>query len=182
MYISDTALESNQAGQEVTAYVENGFGFELELLGIQFNVQTGDGEGLDLAPRITGVDILTDTAFETDNTGVAGGQDTDWRWELNTLENAADPYPVLPPNSTLTAATITLDTTGISSGIYTLSLATPAGPTTYFDPDPAGGGLPLMTLDGATLTVMPEPSVIGLLFCAWVAFALTRERRPTREH
>ena len=130
----------------------------LATLGIQFNIQIGDGSVT--APLITGVDILTGTIFQNNNTTPSGGQDGDntWRWEIGTTA-ATSPYPSVPTGYS-TVATVTFDTTGFSSGTWDLSLTTPQGSTAYIDTNTPVGPLPMTITDG-TLTVLPVPEPIN---------------------
>lgn len=79
------------------------------------------------------------------------------------------------PNGVL--AYLTLDTTGITSGNFSLSLTSDViGPSILY----AAGGAPTILLDG-TLSVVPEPSTVVLaLFGAVSVTAMAIRRRGTR--
>ena len=176
MDVGSIALNPGQAGQERVFQVENTGGAPVDTLGIQFNIQIGDGSALLLAPTITQVDILTGTIFATDNSGLSGGMDTVHRWEISTLENGSPPTPSVP-TAFSTAATVTFDTTGFGAGSWDVSFTVPSGSTAYIDPA-SGNPLPMTLIDG-TLTIVPEPVnvALGIFGSILAGVQLLRSRR-----
>lgn len=173
--VGNIDLLPNQANQQHIFQVQNTGGTAVETLGIQFNIQIDSGGALIVAPTITGVNVLMNTIFQSDNNGQAGGADTVRRWEVYTLENGVLPKPSIPTGFS-TAATVTFDTTGFSSGTWNLFLTTPAGGTAYLDP--ATGDPLAMTLNAGTLTVVPEPVnvALGIFACLLAGCACARSR------
>jgi hypothetical protein len=120
-------LAPNMAGQQVQIHVTGGEAVS----GIDFFVQVGDGGatvgGTDTGPKITSVDLVTGTIFGANNTGVF-----------------TDPAPLLWGATTTTSsgtvlangllATLTVDTSGFTSGQFNLILNPPStGPTAFAD-------------------------------------------------
>jgi hypothetical protein len=142
-------LAPNMPGQQVQIQVSGGEAVS----GIDFFVQVGDGGttvgGDDTGPTITQVDFVTGTIFATNNTGVF-----------------TDPAPLIWGATTTTStgtvaasgllATLTVDTTGITSGQFDLLLNPPAtGPTAFAD-----AGV-VTTLTNGSLHIGAPPALTG---------------------
>jgi hypothetical protein len=121
-------LLPNLPGQQVQIFASGGEAVS----GIDFFVQVGDGGatvgGDDTRPTITSLDLVTGTIFAANNTGAF-----------------TDPAPLIWGATTTTTsgtvaanglvATLTIDTTGLSSGQFDLVLNPPStGPTAFADP------------------------------------------------
>lgn len=142
--VGNHVLQPNRAGQELPIYV---FG-ESPVAGVNFNIQIGDGglaggSGL-AAPAIAAVDILNQTIFAGNHTGLRASVDD---------PNGCDGVPQHEYQATTTAsgtvsgggllATVTIDTTGVLQGSWTLALSsTINGPTDF-------AGLTATIIDGS---------------------------------
>ena len=155
-------LLPNTAGQPVQILVEN----VPDVAGVNLNAQIGDGSGIG-TPLCNGVDLTTGTIFTSNNSGA---------WD-----NGSTPglliYSILTTSGTVSAssallATFYVDTTGLNSGTFVLSLGdTLNGPTTFLS---ESGEVPIIITNG-TLTVVPEPT--GLAILATGLLPLLRRRR-----
>ncbi len=108
--VGDRYLLPDQAGQEIGIYVTGADPVQ----GLEFNVQIGEGVS---GPVFETIDIFTGTIFEANNVGIYPGS----------YINLRDAYQgTVTVSDTVLAdgllATLTLDTTGIFNGQYTLSL------------------------------------------------------------
>ena len=142
--VGNHVLQPNRAGQEIPIYV---FG-ESPVAGVNFNVQIGDAElvanGGVAAPTIEHVEILTGTIFGSNHTGLRASMDD------------PDSFSGVPQHgyqATTTAsgtviaggllATVTIDTTGVRNGSWTLGMSnTVNGPTDF-------AGLTATIIDGS---------------------------------
>lgn len=148
--VGSHVLLPNTAGQVIQIYVIG----EVAVQGLNFNIQVADG-GPEAAawggsidgPEIQGLDIITGTIFASSNTG--GGDDSDGaypadsipQWEFrDTTTNSG----TVVANGLL--ATVTIDTTGFTSGSWSLVIGeTVNGPTDF-------AGLAAVITDG-TITL-----------------------------
>lgn len=175
--VGELQLLPNQPGQSRTLQIVNNGSAAVPVLGVVFNVQIADGEATTVAPKITAVDIIGGTIFQSDNNGPPGsGMDTVRRFELSALDNGSPPLPQVPLVPS-TIATITFDTTGFFGGSWPLSVTTPAGPTAYLDPN-TGDPLSIMSLTDGIIAV-PEPKYYGVVAGA-VLIALAGWRTAAR--
>jgi hypothetical protein len=152
-------LQPDQANQTITLNLTGA----VNLAGLDFRAQVEDGAS---GPKITGVDLVTGTLFAANNSGpgsLQGGSWTPYR-SVTTSAGTVSGDGVL--------ATLTVDTTGITSGgTWSLLLsATANGPTEFLD-----GSVELIpaTITDGSMTVVPEPAsmaVVGslLLGGAWL--------------
>ncbi len=134
--VGQHALLPDTPGQTVEIFVSGGFPVQ----GMNFNLQIADGGptvgGSVAGPAIANLDILTGTIFATNNTGTS---DQDGPFP--------DPYPQIEWRSTTTMqatvaaegllATVTIDTTGWSSGSWVLSASETLNGSTDFTLMPA---------------------------------------------
>jgi hypothetical protein len=167
-------LQSGTAGQSVDVFVRND-GPAIAVGGLDLRI--GLIGNLSPAPAITSVTLQSGPLFTAVNAAQAadannGPQAQFWSVSIN------DPSapPTLSGGGVLTRiGTLTLSTTGVGIGSWTLLLSLPE---TSFS-DPIGNPLPLSVMDG-TLQVVPEPSVAASVAAmAMLAFALVR-RIPRR--
>ncbi|MEM7311649.1 MAG: hypothetical protein AAF497_00720 [Planctomycetota bacterium] len=189
---SDTIIEiqPNMANQDIMIFSSG----STVVSGMNLRLIIGDGgidiSGMDVGapaagantPGITNVDVLTDTIF-----GDAGGtQSGDFGGSATMGDTGADlDYVLAGSNASLLGAitsvtangklaTITIDTTGITSGDFPIGFQEPGEFTTDF------AGIAACGLQGATLRVVPEPSAflaIGLV----IVFAVGQRRWITVE-
>lgn len=169
--IGSTPLLPNSPGQSVQIFVSGGNLVE----GVNLNVQLADGGpgvgGLEEAPRITSVDLLSGTIFAGN---VFGGVPMDpGSFPQLAIRSLLTDFGSVPASGLL--ATLTIDTTGFFVGQWSLSLSgTLNGDTNFLD-------VPAEVING-TITisraVVPEPGLTGvtLLLSAGV---LLRRQRPT---
>jgi hypothetical protein len=152
--VGDHSLQPEQAGQTIILNVSGGD----FVAGLNFNAQVADGGseagGTINGPKITGVDLLTGTPFAGNNTGQTEG---------GGVPQVAI-YTVTTQNGTVSAdgklATLTLDTTGIAPGVYSLSLfETLNGPTSFLSG--TGDTIDAAITDGS-ITIVPEPTIMAL--------------------
>lgn len=156
-----------------------------QVAGEDFFAQIGDGGsfngGINTGPVFSGVDILAGSIFAGNNTGAVGDPDPGG--------NAA--HPLIWLDSTTTSAgtvsasgllaTLTIDTTGISSGTYPLTLTGVASAFGPFDTtlrDSLGDPVALNVLNGTITVAVPEPSTWVLLSAAYCVLIGWSLRRP----
>lgn len=137
--------------------------------GLDFNVIIADGGpelgGVVEGPAVTNTDIVTGTIFQNNNTGVIDLGITLRQFDARSTTTAAG---FVAAEGLL--ATLTIDTTGVFSGVFPLILSsTPNGPTDF-------AGLPARINDGL-IRVVPEPGTSLLGSALALAVGLTRRRR-----
>lgn len=124
--VGENILLPNQAGQQITLFVTGGMAVDGETLAVQ--VDNGP------APALTGVDIIHNTIFSSNNNGQTTLQSVPTADEVSTH--------TLPPIGTSVSsdgqlAHLTFNTIGTPVGIYTLDLTgTQFGNTTFTTPTP----------------------------------------------
>ncbi len=151
--------------------------------GLNFRIQVEDGgphppvTGLVPGPRITAVDLVSQTIFSTNNNGQLDVLRSPQIWVQSiTTSPATVPNDQVPAEGLL--ATVTFDTTGFSVGVYALMMSsTLDGPTDF-------AGVPIDISDGS-LRIIPEPGwqiVFWSGWAGWLAYQLTtgRSRRVIR--
>ena len=152
-------LIPDQPGQEIEVYVTGGDAVQ----GLEFCVRIGGGTA---GPLIENIDILNGTVFADNNQGLYPGKYIDPRQAyLGTVTQ----------DGTVAAAgllaVLTLDTTGLWDGQYSLSLLdTVEGPTNF-------AGIAADIADG--LLIAPEPASLVLLACGAGSVILGKRRRES---
>jgi hypothetical protein len=149
--------------------------------GLDLYVQVGDGYpdvsgSVNDGPNITSVDVVTGTLFDSNN---LGGQSGSGLGLQNRFREVLTAHDTVSGSGLL--ATLRIDTTGFTSGTWSLSLKDVFnGTTTFFDA--SLNPIPINITDGS-ITVVPEPVasgvVAGLLLLAVVLcrrFAKPRQR------
>ena len=137
--------------------------------GLNLNVQFGPDPYATDGPVLTGLDILTDTIFAANNTGAS-----------NAEQGLGIDLPMFETRSTTTLsgtvgadgllATMTVDTSGLQSGTWTLLLSdTLNGPTDF-------AGLPAIITDGS-IRIVPEPATLLMLLTLGLLACRRRRRR-----
>ncbi|MCP4376099.1 MAG: PEP-CTERM sorting domain-containing protein [bacterium] len=162
-------LQPNTAGQTIQLFVSGGDA----VAGVNFYAQIDGGGsavpgGVDVGPIFTNLDILTGTIFATNNNGQSGGpgypQLAIGSTVLNSGSVAADGL----------LATLTVDTTGVSSGDYAFLLSgTLNGDTDFADVNI------YPTITNGTIHVTPEPASMALLGLGSLVVLRTRRRRQS---
>lgn len=179
--LPEIGMLPNQANQTFDVYLGDVNGAVL-VNGIAFNIQVADGGpevpgGTTRGPAITAVDLFTGTVFAAPhNNGNSGsGQIVPQVYERGTMtEWTADGLATASLQSGFKVATVTLDTTGMNSGTFELTLNTLNGPTKYTT---LGEDLYPALFDGS-VTIVPEPRVYGFaMSAALVAFSAFRAVR-----
>jgi hypothetical protein len=161
--VGNVSILPNTPGQSVDFFVNNTTGSAVQVGGLNFNVQIGDGGaeagGTTVGPTISGVDIVTGTKFEANNSGASdkGSAPEVAFWTVSTSSGTVGLDPGMNK-----IGSVTFDSTGFNSGSWTLSLGnTIGGPTTYLTS--GGDPIPITITDGnLQLTAVPEPATIGM--------------------
>ncbi len=163
--LPDLNLIPNTAGQSFELTVSNDGG-GVDVTGIQLNLQVADGGaeagGSTDGPSITAVDIFTGTIFENNNNGLTGGIAVPQIFAGGTLTSSGT---VQIPNGSSTLASVTFDTTGFSSGIFTYTVENTLNGSMKYT---TSGADLFPTFGSGSLTVspVPEPStVFGAIAC-----------------
>jgi hypothetical protein len=153
---------------QVPIFIERTEG-DRDLLGIELAIQIGDGTS---GPTIGNVDLVTETIFESNNTGSRdkGSLPRQAFWETTTATGAVP----IPESGLL--ATVEIDARGWTAGNFDLSLTSVLGASTVLYDDranvvPPNNGAEIK----GSVTIVPEPS--GLLIGAGFGAALLRRRR-----
>lgn len=156
------------------------------VFGTNFRVAIGDGFpdsgiGVD-GPNITNVDLWTGTIFATSGNNQTNPTSLPQVWESSFIVDTGQQVTLSGVNQLL--ATLTVDTTGFTTGTWTLDLAQVAG--TGLDTELLnGGGNPIgsFAITNGTVSV-PEPSSMVLAgLVSGVAFAgrAWRRRREVKK-
>lgn len=148
--VGDIELAPKQPDQKIELFVS---GDQL-VQGLNFNIQI---DGMGQLPSVTDVDLVGGTIFAANHrppTQIADFPQLQV-WTIATSSGAVLADGLL--------ATVTLDTTGVSNGIFELNLLdTINGPTDFADPSL------VVTISDGTLSVVPEPSS-ATFFCILTA-------------
>ena len=125
--VGDHQLEPNTAGQEVLIYVDG----DDAVQGLNFQIQIDDGvlPPGQTAPKITAVDITTGTIFGSSNNGSHGDLSEPMIWARSTTTDEELSTATVTADGLL--ATVTIDTTGLSGGVFDLTLDTLNGKTDW---------------------------------------------------
>ena len=169
--VGDHVLLANLPGQPVPIFVTGGE----PVSGLNLFAQVGDGgpELIDFGlpagtdgPEITNVDLKTGTIFEAipDPQTMALGSPQ----VANFFIAISAPGGSVPADGLL--ATLTIDTTGFSSGTWDLLFSGVLPDLGGFDSDFAG--VAADDIFNGTITVVPEPAAIALASLGMIAFLL----------
>ena len=152
---SDFTLEPDQADQLVTVSLVND-GEPVPVTGIGFNVQVTDS-GPSLAgsipgPKISHVDVFSDTIFDSNNNGASGtgAFDGGQLYSTGTLTRSGT---VEIPSAFSIIASITFDTTGFFDGEYTFTFDTLNGGVFYTS---IGSDIQVASGPPGTLSIRPK--------------------------
>jgi hypothetical protein len=162
-------LVADTPGQVVRVHVEGGDSVQ----GVTFNLQIADGGpeagGEMRGPVIRQVDLLTNTVFATNNTG----------------QRDLGSFPQIAIHATTTAAgsvpasgllaTVTIDTTGVTNGVFALSMSNTLNGATDF------AGIPANIPDGSITVEQTGSPSLGIAYSN-SAFVLTFDPVPGRSH
>lgn len=162
--VGEHILLPDTPGQSIEVYVSG----TPAVQGLNLNVQLGPDPYATDGPVLSGLDILTDTIFAANNTGAS-----------NPEQGLGIDLPMFETRTTTTLsgtvvadgllATMTVDTSGLQSGTWTLSLSnTLNGPTDF-------AGLSAIITDGS-IHIVPEPATLLLALTALVGFIAFRRR------
>ncbi|MBI1310044.1 hypothetical protein GC176_01965 [bacterium] len=166
--VGNHVLQPDMAGQELQIQVSGGD----EVQGVTLRVQIGDGGpeagGSQDGPSIQTVDILTGTVFESNNTGLRQDVDGDSPDTVPQFERAETTTSSGTVSASGLLATITIDTTGFTSGQFPLLLAGTLDGDTILPPASAGdvsitnGILAISSSSSPTVTgIMPSDTLIS---------------------
>ena len=164
-------LLPNTPGQSINIPVTGAVGVE----GLNAYVQIGDTTAGPVISNITdpnfgamGVDLETGTIFAGNNFGQLTSLTQNRLWILDIITASGSAA------TSGTLMTITLDTTGLTTGTFDLLLAgTNGGDTEFLD---SLGGLIQASITNGTITV-PEPMTLTLLGIPAIAGLLRRRKR-----
>ena len=142
--------------------------------GLDLFLQVGDG---DAGPQIQTVDVLTGTIFADNNTGESlvaiGGSGSLPYWNAYAATTTS--------NGTVSAdgllATVMIDTTGFTAGMWTLSVDFDYGGSHYASDFASDAPV---TLVNGSINIVPEPGSLLLLFSAAIGLARWQWRRRRR--
>jgi hypothetical protein len=171
------SLQPNMANQQVEFEVRNDGG-STDVYALELSIRVGDSTS---GPQITGVNLLTGTAFQNNNNNGQFGDPSNQAWQQGWAVEAGSfsPLPHLSPGDNL-LATVTFDTTGLTSGTWDLIFDFP-GETRYVDG--VGETIPMQVSNGQ-LTVVPEPSeyaAMAALGClAWAVYSRKTKARQAQ--
>ncbi len=165
-------LLPNTPGQSINIPVTGAVGVE----GLNAYVQIGDTTAGPVISNITdpnfgamGVDLETGTIFAGNNFGQLTSLTQNRLWILDIITASGSAA------TSGTLMTITLDTTGLTTGTFDLLLAgTNGGDTEFLD---SLGGLIQASITNGTVTVIPEPMTLTLLGIPVIAGLLRRRKR-----
>ncbi|MEM6363213.1 MAG: hypothetical protein AAF745_02220 [Planctomycetota bacterium] len=171
--IGDQVLLPDTPNQTITITVSGGDAVQ----GLNFNLQIDDAGGIK-APAISAVDITgPSTIFSGNNTGQTdvGTGELIPGSQLGLRTTTTSSGSVIADG---TLAIVTLDTTGLASGNFTLNLSsTLNGPTDF-------AGIPVDEFQGGGLsiaaTAIPEPNLAMTLSIAAASMMVTRRRRASQ--
>lgn len=142
-----------------------------EVDALDLNAQIADGGpevgGSIDGPAITGADIITGTIFANNNDGQS---------DLGSYPQVALRSTVADSGSVIAdglLTTLTIDTTGFSTGTFSLNLGDTLNGPTDFDPISAD-------ITDGSITIVPEPASICLLL-GGAGLMMQRRRRATCE-
>lgn len=184
--VGDHVLFANAPNQVITIPI---VGVE-QVAGEDFFAQIGDGgaknNGVNTKPVFMNVDIVTSTIFAGNNVGAGGDPGG-----TPPGSNAAHPLiwvdGTVTNNGSVTAsgtlATMTIDTTGLTSGTFPLIVTGVANTLGNFNTtlrNANGDPIPLTVINGSITVMVPEPQVVTLVIVAGVALVARRRRFPPR--
>jgi hypothetical protein len=165
--VGNHQLMPNMPNQSIDIMVSGGDAVQ----GVTMRVQVGDGgtapeSGIPASgPRITALDLLSDTIFSGNNTGQSNVLGWDQMWVVSTT-TSSDQVPAAG-----LLARVTLDTTGWDAGTFPLHLGETRDGASDF------AGIPMRISEGS-ITIVPEPAAWGLsLGCLATMLGHIRRRR-----
>jgi len=175
-------LLANSPNQKITIQVTGGE----QIAGEDLFAQIGDGGpingGTNTKPIFTNVDIITSTIFVGNNSGAQGDPNgippgSNAGHPLIWLDSTVTNTGTVPANGLL--ATLTIDTTGVNSGTFSLLLTGVANTLGSFNTTlraSSGDPIPLTVTNGRITVVTPEPAS-GMLGVAGMTLLLSRRKR-----
>lgn len=161
------SLLPNTADQKIELFVTGG----TEIEAVNLNVQIADGMS---GPVLQSVDLRSDTIFDPLNEGQLDILTNPQLFATTVTTPFSDPPTTVAANGLL--ATLTVDTTGFSSGVFDLRLSGTLNGDSDFGFDLAGSPLPANVTNGQLL-IVPEPTSIGLTAVALFGLACMRYQR-----
>lgn len=187
--VGEFELQPRTGGQSVELWIANTGDAPLETRGLNLRIQIGDGTGADGAPGLVSVDAVTGTPWEGRVAAELPVVSEPQYWDLRLFCSLFDENEVtiLEADSMTRLAQLNFDTTGWSSGSWSLRLA---GMSKALG-DPHTGGTDYTTLDGqfaptvvnGMVSIVPEPTEWGLMgmgpAIAWVLWHRRRIRQAS---
>ena len=170
-------LNPNTAGQTVDLFIDNTGATAFQAQGLTLRLQVDDGLGGGNAPILTAVNAVTGTPW-AGQLGSVNNQKTEPEfWDVRIFSDFfSGKYAELGPNSHTLLATVTFDTTGLTSGTWDFRLAnftlTPNPGDTKYNLFGTGNEF-FPTVNNGQLTVVPEAStwLAGMFALSVAAFS-----------
>ena len=179
--ILELNLQPNLAGQSFDIHVDNSAGSPFAVNGFALNIQIADG-GPDVGgsidgPVFTSVDILSGTAFDSNNNGQAGGGVFTGGQVAEAFTATSGASTVDIPSGQSKVATVTVSTEGFFAGVFTMTVANSLNGSSKFETTGTPSTEIPVLIDGS-ITIVPEPAEYALALAACMGlFAIYRRSR-----
>jgi hypothetical protein len=182
--VGNITLNPNQAGQQRDVYIQNTGDTDFQAQGLTLRLQLDDGLGGGNAPTISNVNAVNGTPWEGQLGSVINQTTQTEFWDVRVLSDAfGGKSATLGAQSQTKLATVTFDTTSLSSGTWAFKLAgfdiTPnPGDSKY---NALGSGTEIFpTVNNGLISVVPEPAsyalATGIILIGAAAFKQCRYR------
>lgn len=174
--LPEITLQPNQANQSFVISVQN-TGASVQFNGVTLNLVIGNGSSG--GPAFQAVTLLSSgSLFAGNNNGDLGVGYLGSQQIFQRYTSTSSGTVTLAPG-TFDLATVTFDTTGLLSGVYSWSAANSPNGMSYFT-DTSPGVIFSPTIFDGTLTVVPEPIHVALPIFGGIAGLIAGVRRWSR--
>jgi hypothetical protein len=158
------------AGQSFDVFIQNSGAARTDVTGIAFQIQTTDGGpssgGSIVGPSISFVDVITGPVFSGNNSGNefnAGVTSQIFYQQTDTVDSGGSTTFVSIPTGVSKLATVTISTSGLFTGTYTMTLNTLNGSTKFFTGSGDFGPTQGLQLGDGTISIVPEPNAAAMV-------------------